>query len=832
VTQQRVYRSTTTGGPYTLVTTIANNTTSTFTNTGLSNGTTYFYVLRAFDGTQESANSVEASAAPVDNLAPASPTGVAAADVTGDDGGAVTLNWTPSAATDVTQQRVYRSTTTGGPYTLATAFANNTTTTYTNTGLTNGTTYYFVIRAFDGTQESADSAEASAVPVDNLAPAAPTGLSAADTASDDGGAVTLTWTPSGAPDVTQQRVYRSTISGGPYTLVTTISNDTATTFGDTGLANGTTYFYVVRAYDGTQESADSNQASAAPVDNTPPAAPTGVNALDVGADQGGALAVTWSPSTAPDVTQQRVYRSTISGGPYSLVTTFLNNTTAAHTDTGLANGVTYYYVVRAFDGTQESANSNQASAVPVDNVAPAAPTGLSAADVPADGGGAIALNWTVSSSADVTQQRVYRSTTSGGPYTLVTTVANNTTTTYTDTGLTNGTTYYYVLRAFDGTQESANSAQASAVPVASTQVRQIIKGTGTTGTGATTVIDFTSGTGGVALLDLSRAFHVITYRHTASSQHAATFKSSAITSATQLTIFGSTAVTNIAVPFEYTIIELTPTSPTVVQRRAVTINAGQGGPGTPVTDTLPVAVVPGQTMLLHQGHNHNAGETTIGNEELDRVRLVSGTSWEVEIGAAPNTGPQNNRVELVQWDTGFVANVQRGLATLGTTATTLTVTPPAAVDRTRTLLFVSFREGTGSATSEPPSQIGLFATLNASNQIAFARQATGPALEIAWELVQFQPGSASVQHVDMPVATGVTTTTATIGSVTPAQTVALGTVSTPFGHSGAQASSTTNGNINTAQFTVSLDNATTVRVTRGTGTGTARVGVQLWSLTP
>jgi hypothetical protein len=422
--------------------------------------------------------------------------------------------------------------------------------------------------------------------------------------------------------------------------------------------------------------------------------------------------------------------------------------------------------------------------------------------------------------------------TSGGPYTLVTTFTDNTTTSYTDTGLTNGTTYYYVVRAFDGTQESANSTQASAVPVASTLIRQIIKGTGTTGTGGTTVINFTSGTGGVALLDLTRAFHVVTYRTTAVDQHAATFKSSAITSTTQLTIYGSTAVTNNAVPFEYTIIEFTPTSPTVVQRRTLAIAAGQGGPGAPVTDTLPVAVVPGQTMLLHQGHSHNAAETTIGSEEFDRVRLVSGTSWEVEIGAAPNTGPQNNRAELVQWDPGFVANVQRGLATLGTTATTLTVTPPTAVDRTRTLLLVSFREGTGSALSEPPSQTGLFATLNASNQIVFGRQATGPALEIAWELVQFQPGTVSVQHVELNLAAGATTTTAAIGAVTPAQTVAMGTVSTPFGYSGAQASSTTNGTINTAQFTVSLDNATTARVTRGTGTGTARIGIQLWSFAP
>src|SRR5574337_2132334 len=94
---------------------------------------------------------------------------------------------------------------------------------------------------------------------------------------------------------------------------------------------------------------------------------------------------------------------------------------------------------------------SQGSAVPADNTAPNAPTGVGAADVAGDNGGAIVLNWTVSTSVDVTQQRIYRGTVTGGPYgTLVTTISNNTTSTYTDsTGLTNGTTYYYVVRSYD-----------------------------------------------------------------------------------------------------------------------------------------------------------------------------------------------------------------------------------------------------------------------------------------------------------------------------------------------------------------------------------------------
>jgi hypothetical protein len=53
------------------------------------------------------------------------------------------------------------------------------------------------------------------------------------------------------------------VSGGPYSLAGTAAN-TATAFVDAGLVDGTTYFYVVRAYDGTFESASSNEASAAP----------------------------------------------------------------------------------------------------------------------------------------------------------------------------------------------------------------------------------------------------------------------------------------------------------------------------------------------------------------------------------------------------------------------------------------------------------------------------------------------------------------------------------------------------------------------------------------
>src|SRR3989337_2255737 len=238
-----------------------------------------------------------------------------------------------------------------------------------------------------------------------VVPNTPTGLTASDTPSDNGNAINLSWTPSVSSGATEQRIYRGTASGGTYgTLVTTIANNTTSAYTDnTGLTNGTTYYYVIRAFGGGQESGNSNEANAAPSDVIAPNAQTGLSAADVAGDNGWAIALNWTVSSSGDVTQQRLYRGTTLGGPYpTLVTTIPNNTTSTYTDnTGLTNGTTYYYVIRAYDGTQESGDSNEVNAVPVDNP-PNAPSGLNAADVAGDNGGAIVLHWTLSASTDAT----------------------------------------------------------------------------------------------------------------------------------------------------------------------------------------------------------------------------------------------------------------------------------------------------------------------------------------------------------------------------------------------------------------------------------------------
>jgi hypothetical protein len=86
---------------------------------------------------------------------------------------------------------------------------------------------------------------------------------------------------------------------------------------------------------------------------------------------------------------------------------------------------------------------------------PPAPTGLTATP----GNDAVTLSWTASAGA--VSYNVERSTTSGGPYT---TVGTPTTTDFTDTSVTNGVTYFYVVDAADLAGTSPNSAQVSATP--------------------------------------------------------------------------------------------------------------------------------------------------------------------------------------------------------------------------------------------------------------------------------------------------------------------------------------------------------------------------------
>ena len=436
-----VKRSTSDGGPYTTIASVAANTS--YVDTTVDYGIAYYYVVSALNQWGESADSNQASVTPI-----AAPTGLAAA--AGDQ--QVSLSWNASAG--ASSYYILHSTTPGGPYAPAGGGGYSYGTTYVDTGelvydenygewyyapLQNGVTYYYVVQARNGDCWSVYSNEVSATLVLPLPPPAPSGLTA--TAGDV--QINLVWNASIGSSY--YLVKRSIASGGPYDLLTSTSGSN---FTDTGLTNGRNYYYVVSAVNSGGESPNSSQASAAPIGPPPPAAPTALSATAGDAQ----VSLKWNASTG--ATSYTVKRSVVSGGPYEVVAAL---TSTKFTDSGLTNGTTYYYVVSASSSHGEGPNSNQASARPTQPPPPTAPTGLSATAAK----GKINLKWTQSSTTGIAGNSIYRATVSSGPYSLRFT-SSNATTSYMDASVTAGVIYYYRVTALKGSQESAYSNQASA----------------------------------------------------------------------------------------------------------------------------------------------------------------------------------------------------------------------------------------------------------------------------------------------------------------------------------------------------------------------------------
>ncbi|MEW6303140.1 MAG: choice-of-anchor P family protein [Verrucomicrobiota bacterium] len=177
-------------------------------------------------------------------------------------------------------------------------------------------------------------------------PSVPAGLAATAVSSTQ---IDLSWAASASAG--SYNVKRATSSAGPYTTVARVAG---TSHADTGLAPGTTYYYVVSAVNALGESADSAPASAATLAG-PSATPTGLAA--VAGNQ--RVELRWNSSAG--ATGYNVKRSTTSGGPYAVIASPADT---GYLDTSVVNGTTYYYVVSAANSYGESADSSQVMATP------------------------------------------------------------------------------------------------------------------------------------------------------------------------------------------------------------------------------------------------------------------------------------------------------------------------------------------------------------------------------------------------------------------------------------------------------------------------------------
>jgi hypothetical protein len=362
---------------------------------------------------------------------------------TGESSSQINLTWTDNSGSETGYTFAYdtNSGLTSPTYTYA-GGAN--TTSYSHTGRSAATTYYYKIKA-EGNPDSAWTTIESAT-------TAPSGVAATATSSSS---VNVTWTGNGSNTAimgyTVAYATNSSFSGAVYKYV---SGAAATSYNSTGLYAGTTYYYKVKA-EGTSNSYDSPFSSSVSVVTTggAPNAPSGLSATVASSSQ---VNLSWTDNSSNE-TGFEVKRATDSGFTQNVVWIGgIQGTT--YSNTGLSASTNYYYKVRAEGATQDSAYSGSVSATtdPSGATIPNPPSGLTAT---AASSSQVKLSWTDNSSNE-TGFEVKRATDSGFTQNVVW-IGSIQGTTYANTGLNPSTTYYYKVRAQGAAGDSAYSSSVS-----------------------------------------------------------------------------------------------------------------------------------------------------------------------------------------------------------------------------------------------------------------------------------------------------------------------------------------------------------------------------------
>ena len=330
-------------------------TVTSNTVTGLTNGGTYAFQVRALGATPEAVSdpsdevSVSLSGTPpVQTGALSAPRNVAAAP----GNGQVTLSWAAPAADGGAALSGYQYQLRAG----AGAYGQWTTIpgggpsrSYIVTGLTNGTRYFFRVRAVNSDGAGPPSAEESATPsltVDTTLRAlslstvtlAPVTLAPAFTPA------TRIYTAAVGSSVTQVTVTATPNKAGATATITPADANTTVADHVVALVVGLNPIRV-RVTDGTN--ADDYTITVTRAGSVP-AAPTGLTAT-AGEDGGGAVTLSWTAPTGGGAVSRYEYQQKAGTGAYGAWTRIPNSgaSTTSYTVPGLTNGTAYTFRVRA-----------------------------------------------------------------------------------------------------------------------------------------------------------------------------------------------------------------------------------------------------------------------------------------------------------------------------------------------------------------------------------------------------------------------------------------------------------------------------------------------------
>ena len=412
-------------------TTIVPNNTTTFSirYTPVTVGSNFTAIVRI---KTNSRNYDEFSFTVKGNSVLAAPSGVTAVSQSPNN---MFLSWNPVQG--ATGYRVYYGTSSSAITFLADSSVTGTS--YTHTGLSYGTTYYYCITAQDDSSEGERSQAVSKLTL----PGIPVNLrSTASTYS----TITIAW--NAVTGASSYNIYFASSVEGSKTFTGTV---TGTSYYHTGLSASTTYYYFVTAVNSTGEGAYTEALSVRTL-MAPLSAPNNVTGTGLSTTS---IQVTWD--AVAGASSYKVYRALTATGTRTLLDTV---TTTSYTSGGLTERTYWYFVTSINADNVESALSASASMVPK----PSAPT----ISVQALTGGKIYVSW---NNKDNYSYKIYYATSSTGTKTLA---GTSTSSNYTHEGLQGNTIYYYWVIAVNVSGESEYSSPVSVVtaPDAPTNFRQ------------------------------------------------------------------------------------------------------------------------------------------------------------------------------------------------------------------------------------------------------------------------------------------------------------------------------------------------------------------------
>ncbi len=401
---------------YELITTLGPNSTS-ITVTRLVEGTRYYYRVQAVNAGGVSDYSNETSVATVLSV-PGNLTAKASSS------SQITLTWTDKSSTE-NGFVIERSPVTNSSYAVVATVGANTTS-FTDSGLSESTKYWYRVRAYNSDTSSAYSSERQATTLHDL-PAAPSALAITSLLSTK---VTLSWTDNSDNESGFNIQRREGASGTFANIKTTAANTTSYTDHDSTLTDGTSYSYRVCSTNSAGDSAYSNIVSGTTTLN----APTALTAQAISSSQ---ISLTWSDKSATE-TGFSIERSPVTQTNYAVIATVGTNVTS-FTDSDLNGATKYWYRVLAYNDDTMSAYSNEKGAT-TPNSLPAEPSGLLITSLLTD---KVILSWTDNSDNE-SGFKVQRKKGADGTYADIrTTAANVTAYTDKDGDLTDGTFYLY-----------------------------------------------------------------------------------------------------------------------------------------------------------------------------------------------------------------------------------------------------------------------------------------------------------------------------------------------------------------------------------------------------